>query len=81
MSSISEVVIKELSKQILTQGAIIDALCEILIDKNIVSEDEMNKYIDEYLIDQERYIEKLKQENKTTELSLGEIYYGPIGEA
>jgi len=81
MSSVSEVVIKELSKQILTQGAIIDALCEILIDKNIVSEDEMNKYIDDYLLDQERYIEKLKQETETAELSLGGMYYGPSGEA
>ena len=60
MNSVSQEIIKDLTRQVLQQGAIIDALCDILVDKNVITEEELNGIIDDYILDQEKYIEKIK---------------------
>jgi len=64
MSSVSQEIIKDLARQLLQQGAIIDALCDILVDKNVITEEELNGVIDDYILDQEKYIEEIKQQQK-----------------
>ena len=39
MNSVSQEIIKDLTRQVLQQGAIIDALCDILVDKNVITEE------------------------------------------
>jgi len=79
MSSVSQEIIKDLARQLLQQGAIIDALCDILVDKNVITEEELNGVIDDYILDQEKYIEEIKQQQKS-EIDLGALHFGPIGE-
>jgi len=79
MSSVSQEIIKDLARQVLQQGAIIDALCDILVDKNVITEEELNGVIDDYILDQEKYIEKIKEQQKS-EIDLGALHFGPIGE-
>ena len=79
MSSVSHEIIKDLARQVLQQGAIIDALCDILVDKNVITEEELNDVIDDYILDQEKYIEKIKEQQKS-EIDLGTLHFGPIGE-
>ena len=79
MNSVSQEIIKDLTRQVLQQGAIIDALCDILVDKNVITEEELNGVIDDYILDQEKYIEKIKEQQKS-ELDLSGLYFGPIGE-
>jgi hypothetical protein len=79
MSSVSQEIIKDLARQVLQQGAIIDALCDILVDKNVITEEELNGVIDDYILDQEKYIEEIKQQQKS-EIDLGALHFGPIGE-
>jgi hypothetical protein len=79
MNSVSQEIIKDLTRQVLQQGAIIDALCDILVDKNVITEEELNGVIDDYILDQEKYIEEIKEQQKS-ELDLGALYFGPIGE-
>jgi hypothetical protein len=79
MNSVSQEIIKDLTRQVLQQGAIIDALCDILVDKNVITEEELNGIIDDYILDQEKYIEKIKEQQKS-ELDLSGLYFGPIGE-
>jgi len=79
MSSVSQEIIKDLARQLLQQGAIIDALCDILVDKNVITEEELNGVIDDYILDQEKYIEEIKEQQKS-EIDLGALHFGPIGE-
>ena len=79
MNSVSQEIIKDLARQVLQQGAIIDALCDILVDKNVITEEELNGIIDDYILDQEKYIEKIKEQQKS-ELDLSGLYFGPTGE-
>lgn len=79
MNSVSQEIIKDLARQLLQQGAIIDALCDILVDKNVITEEELNGVIDDYILDQEKYIEEIKQQQKS-EIDLGALHFGPIGE-
>jgi len=79
MSSVSQEIIKDLARQVLQQGAIIDALCDILVDKNVITEEELNGVIDDYILDQEKYIEEIKEQQKS-EIDLGALHFGPIGE-
>ena len=79
MNSVSQEIIKDLARQVLQQGAIIDALCDILVDKNVITEEELNGVIDDYILDQEKYIEKIKEQQKS-ELDLSGLYFGPTGE-
>jgi len=79
MSSVSNEIIRDLAKQVLQQGAIIDALCDVLVEKNVISDEELNEFIDNYVLDQEKYIEEIKEQQKS-ELDLGSLYFGPIGE-
>lgn len=79
MNSVSQEIIKDLARQVLQQGAIIDALCDILVDKNVITEEELNGVIDDYILDQEKYIEEIKEQQKS-EIDLGALHFGPIGE-
>lgn len=79
MNSVSHEIIKDLARQVLQQGAIIDALCDILVDKNVITEEELNGVIDDYILDQEKYIEEIKEQQKS-EIDLGALHFGPIGE-
>jgi hypothetical protein len=79
MNSVSQEIIKDLTRQVLQQGAIIDALCDILVDKNVITEEELNGVIDDYILDQEKYIEEIKEQQKS-EIDLGGLYFGPIGD-
>ena len=79
MSSVSNEIIRDLAKQIIQQGAIIDALCDILVDKNIITDEELTEILDDYILDQQKYIDKLQSKQKE-ELDLSGLYFGPIGE-
>lgn len=79
MSSVSQEIIKDLAKQLLQQGAIIDALCDILVEQGVITDDGLNAVIDDYVLDQEKYINQLKGEQEQ-ELDLSGLYFGPIGE-
>lgn len=79
MSSVSDEIIRDLARQLLQHGAIIDALCDILVDKNVISDTELNQVLDNYILDQEKYINQIKEEQEQ-EIDLGALYFGPVGE-
>ena len=79
MSSISDAIIKDLTRQVLQQGAIIDALCDVLVEKGLITDEQLNTVIDDYILDQQKYIDKLQSKQKK-ELDLSGLYFGPIGE-
>ena len=82
MSSTSKPpILRNLAKQLITQSSVIDALCDILITKKIVTEKELNSVIDEYLLDQADYFDDLIDSQGEEEIEPPAIYYGPIGEA
>jgi hypothetical protein len=81
MSSISDEIIQNLNKRLLTQGIIIESLCDLLIDSGIFTEDELNEQIQENIHLQQEFIDKeLSDNKKTSKINLMGYNFGPIGE-
>lgn len=82
MNSISKEIINNLNKRLITQGIIIETLCDILINEGLVTEDELEDMIRENIESQQDYIDKtMKEETEDNNLSLMGLHFGPIGEA
>jgi len=80
MSSISEEIIKNLNRRLLTQSVIIESICELLITNGIVSEEDLGEKIQKNLDIHEEFINKqLSNSKKSTALNLMG-FFGPIGE-
>lgn len=81
MSSISEEIIQNLNKRLLTQGVIIESLCDLLIDSGIFTEDELENKIKENVHLQQEFIDKeLSDNKKTSKINLMGMNFGPMGE-
>ena len=81
MSSISEEIIQNLNKRLLTQGVIIESLCDLLIDSGIFTEDELEGKIKENVHLQQEFIDKALSDNKkTSKINLMGMNFGPMGE-
>jgi hypothetical protein len=81
MNSTSEEIIQNLNKRLLTQGVIIESLCDLLIDSGIFTEDELNEQIKENIHLQQEFIDNELSDNKeTSKINLMGLNFGPIGE-
>lgn len=85
MDSTSRELISKLNDRLLNQTVIIQTLCNILIDKEVISQDELEKRIEESVDDVNNQLKQLKDIFDSTSDSEEEFeftnYYGPLGEA
>jgi len=85
MDSTSREIINKLNDRLLNQTVIIQTLCNILIDKEVISQDELEKRIEENVDDVNNQLKELKSIFDSTTDSEEEFeitnYYGPLGEA
>lgn len=83
MTSLHEEIIKNLNNRLLHQAIVIDTLCGILIDSNIISEKKLKKLIDSNILATEKRIKEIEQLEKDDEIVSKIIngFTGPIGEA
>lgn len=81
MNSISEEVIQNLNKRLLTQGIIIESLCELLLNSGIITEEELEEKIEININLHEKFIDgQLSNSKKSSKSSLIGFNFGPIGE-
>ena len=81
MNSISEEVIKNLNKRLLTQAVIIESLCELLLNKKIITEEELEDNIQKNIDIHEAYINsELINSKKSSKSNLVGFNFGIIGE-
>jgi len=96
MTLTSGEIIKNLNERLFTQSTVIETLCELLIDKNVVTHDELEELILDNIKDRKKELQKLKSTltDDTFEVSIADelnesfeenlmegMYFGPIGEA
>lgn len=96
MNLTSRDIIKNLNERLFTQSAVIETLCELLIEKDVVTHDELESLIFNNIETRRGELEKLKKEFKPTRLKINVekelsdsfdeslmegFYFGPIGEA
>lgn len=76
---LSNEIIKQLNDRILSQGIIIQALCNLLIENKVISENELESRLQKQVENLESQLENYKQE---IELDFDSVpYFGPIGKA
>lgn len=82
MNSISQEIIENLNNRLLHQTVIINILCDIVIENNLITEEELTKRINSEIFEINMELDKLSEEDDNEELSeLLSGYIGPIGEA
>lgn len=86
MDSTSRELISKLNDRLLNQTVIIQTLCNILIDKEVISQKELEERITESVEDVNQQLEELETvfnftpNSEEVEFELTN-YYGPVGEA
>jgi len=86
MDSRTKHLISRLNDRLLNQTVIIQTLCNILVDKEVISQDELETKINESVQDVNEQLEELEttfefdHEQDEVEFEFNN-YYGPIGEA
>ena len=86
MDSRTKHLISRLNDRLLNQTVIIQTLCNILVDKEVISQDELETKINESVQDVNEQLEELETtfefdyEHDEVEFEFNN-YYGPIGEA
>lgn len=83
MILLQEEIIQNLNNRLLQQTVIINTLCDILVNSNIISEKKLRNLIDKNLSEIESEIKKMEENEKTEELlhKTLSLFKGPIGEA
>lgn len=95
MNSTSRELIKNLNERLFTQSTVIETLCELLIEKKVVSHDELEELIMSNVKTRKQQVQELKQKlseeitinieediNDSFDETLMEgLYWGPIGKA
>lgn len=96
MTLTSKEIIKNLNERLFTQSAVIETLCELLVEKDVVSHDELEKLIYDNIETRKDELTKLTEKFTSTTLKLSVedknndsfdeslmegLYFGPIGEA
>lgn len=86
MDSVSRELISKLNDRLLNQTVIIQTLCNILIDKEVISQEELEERITESVEDVNDQLKELETVfNFTPNSEEVEFdftnYYGPVGEA
>jgi len=86
MDSTTKQLISRLNDRLLNQTVIIQTLCTILVDKEVISQDELEMKINESINEVNEQLEELETtfefdyEQDEVEFEFNN-YYGPIGEA
>lgn len=86
MDSNTKQLISRLNDRLLNQTVIIQTLCNILVDKEVISQDELEMKINESISEVNEQLEELETtfefdyEQDEVEFEFNN-YYGPIGEA
>ena len=86
MDSTTKQLISRLNDRLLNQTVIIQTLCNILVDKEVISQDELEIKINESINEVNEQLEELETtfefdyEQDEVEFEFNN-YYGPIGEA
>ena len=95
MNSTSRELIKNLNERLFTQSTVIETLCELLIEKEVVSHDELEELIMSNVKTRNKQVKELKEKlsdeiiinieediNESFDETLMEgLYWGPIGKA
>lgn len=95
MNSTSRELIKNLNERLFTQSTVIETLCELLIEKEVVTHDELEELIMSNVKTRNKQVKELKEKlsdeitinieediNETFDEALLEgLYWGPIGKA
>ena len=95
MNSTSRELIKNLNERLFTQSTVIETLCELLIEKEVVSHDELEELIMSNVKTRSKQVKELKEKlsdeitinieediNESFDETLMEgLYWGPIGKA
>ena len=95
MNSTSRELIKNLNERLFTQSTDIETLCELLIEKEVVSHDELEQLIMSNVKTRNKQVKELKEKlsdeitinieediNESFDETLMEgLYWGPIGKA
>lgn len=83
MISLQEEILKKLNDSLLKQTVVINTLCDILVQSEIISEKKLVKLIDKNIRDVENQLKKLEEQEKE-DLELYKklsLFKGPRGEA
>ena len=86
MDSVSRKLISKLNDRLLNQTVVIQTLCNILIEKEVISQEELESRINESVKDVNQQLEELEttfefdSEKDEIEFEFTN-YYGPMGEA
>jgi len=95
MNLTSRELIKNLNERLFTQSTVIETLCELLIEKKVVSHDELEELIMSNVKSRKKQVQELKEklsEEITTNIEedisdsfdetlMEGLYWGPIGKA
>ena len=96
MNLTSRELIKNLNERLFTQSAVIETLCELLVEKEVVTHNELEKLIFDNIKTRKNELDDLKEKLKPKKISISVedefnnefdeglmegIYFGPIGEA
>jgi len=95
MNSTSRELIKNLNERLFTQSTVIETLCELLIEKKVVSHDELEELIMSNVKTRKQQVQELKQKlseeitinieedisDSFDETLMEGLYWGPIGKA
>ena len=96
MNLTSRELIKNLNERLFTQSAVIETLCELLVEKEVVTHNELEKLIFDNIKTRKNELDDLKEKLKPKKISISiedefnnefdeglmeGIYFGPIGEA
>lgn len=96
MNLTSKELIKNLNERLFTQSAVIETLCELLVEKDVVTHDELEKLIFDNIKTRKGELDDLKEKLKSEPIKISidsefnkefdeglmeGMYFGPIGEA
>lgn len=96
MNLTSKELIKNLNDRLFTQSAVIETLCELLVEKEVVTHDELEELIFDNLKTRKDELVQLKSKLKSEPIKISiddefnkefdeglmeGMYFGPIGEA
>lgn len=96
MNLTSKELIKNLNDRLFTQSAVIETLCELLVEKEVVTHDELEELIFDNLKTRKDELVQLKNKLKSEPIKISiedefnkefdeglieRMYFGPIGEA
>jgi hypothetical protein len=96
MNLTSRELIKNLNERLFTQSAVIETLCELLVDKKVVTHDDLEQLIFDNIETRKNELDVLRKKFKPKKIPISieeefnnefdeglmeGMYFGPIGEA